>query len=219
MKEYSEERGAGKFRLMDDGDSQEVIFMYQSPDDVLRCDAHYITCGEDSGYYHHIDEGECPACGVNLPIRNKLFIPMFIPETGELVFWDRNTTFYHQLVKDVFDKAPNPSEYTFMVTRHGEYKSRDTRYEITLHGKNVTPFNDILDHVGAKMPDAYENICKSVTASEMRTLLSPSNGNVSAASIDNMPEYKLTARGVEPTSSELPEVGESVTIDNGDVKF
>ena len=200
MEDFTQERNQGRFRLADDGDTADVVFMFQNPSDAMRCDAHYITSDNYRGYVHCLEQG-CPACAKGLKKQSKLFIPMYLPDKeggeGEFVFWDRNTPFYHQLTKDVFDVCPNPSQYVFLVTRHGEYNSRDTRYQIDLIAKNTEPFEDIEKRFGISFPDAYERIVKSMDASEMRNALESrdSNGGYSSnADLDNMPTYKLTPR-------------------------
>lgn len=193
MEEYTEQANSGKFWLSDDGESKDVVFLYQKPSDALRCDAHYIR-GE--GYVHCLDD-DCPACANGISKRSKLFIPMYLPQENKFVFWDRNTTFYHQLVKDVFDACGgDPSMYVFKVVRHGEYKSRDTRYTITIINKNTMGFDKMLEATSKKFPEAYEDICKSLTAEEMRAAIKGDSG-ISDSNLDDMPAYKITPRGLE----------------------
>jgi len=215
MVEYNEERYGNLFTLRNDNDFADVVFLYQSARDVLVADVHYIKSAEYNGYVHCCGKG-CPACGKGIRVQNKLFIPLYNIQNGKIEFFDRSTKFEGQLMTDVFDKYPNPSEFVFRITRHGEANSMDTRYQIQAIAKNATmPYAKILADNGATFPDYYSVICKDLKPSELQSLLTvndsaptseynyiptprASSGVASSNIPDDIPEY--TTPSVQPTA-------------------
>ena len=125
-----EERYGNMFLLRNDGDSADVIFLYQSIDDALVADVHYIKSSSYSGYVHCCGRG-CPACAKGIRIQNKLFIPLYNISANEVQFFDRSIRFENVLNNAVFSRFPNPSEFVFRITRHGAAGSMDTTYDIS----------------------------------------------------------------------------------------
>ena len=180
VEQFTEERFHNTFRLINDKDSADVIILYQSKNDVLVGDVHYIKAGDYSGYTHCLGKG-CPICarkkddGSNLiRVQTKVFIPIYNIEKDEIQFWDRNynTGFIAQLDKDIFNLYANPSEVVFKITRNGAFNDKNTRYTFTALGNNkVMSYADILAKFNATMPDYYENIVKSFSLSELTTMM------------------------------------------------
>lgn len=185
VEQFNDDRYHGLFRLVNDGDSADVIFMYQSIKDMLVAQAHYIKSSDYSGYVHCAGQG-CPACGKGIRVQTKLFIPVYNIEKDEIEFWDRNMKFEPQMEKDVFSRFPDPSGFVFRITRHGIPNDINTTYSIEAVGKNtIMPYASILAKFQTKMPDAYEAVIKDASVSELTTMLL-SSGSESAS---NMPEY------------------------------
>lgn len=192
VKSYNEERFGGLFLLRNDSESADVIFMYQSEDDVLVADTHYIKSADYSGYVHCCGAG-CPACAKGIRVQTKLFIPVYNITQGELQFWDRSMRFENQLASDVFSKFPNPSEFVFRITRHGAAGSIETTYSITAVGKNnFKTYQEILASNNCTSPEYYEKICKDVSISELAKMID--SGSASSTSESDMPTYQATPR-------------------------
>lgn len=178
--EFNEERYRYKFRLVDDGESADVIFLYRSKRDVMHADVHYIKSDSYSGYVHCLGHG-CPVCarkksdGTQLiRVQEKLFIPVYNIAKDQIEFWDRawNNGFLAQLDRDIFNIYDNPSEYVFKVTRKGAFNEQNTRYTFTAVGTNaVMSYEQILAKFNTSMPECYENIVKSCTLSELTSML------------------------------------------------
>lgn len=180
VEQFNDDRYHNLFRIPNDSESVDVIFLYTSKSDMLVADAHYVRSSEYSGYVHCCGAG-CPACSKGIRVQNKLFIPVYNINKGAIEFWDKTMTFEPQMQKDVFDKFPNPSEYVFRITRHGAYKDVNTRYEIVAVGRNsLMSYSQILAKFNTKMPDCYENIIKSYLVSDLTRMLatSGSEGNI-----------------------------------------
>lgn len=177
VEQFNDDRYHGMFRLVNDGESADVVFLYQSFKDMMVADVHYIKSSEYSGYVHCTGAG-CPACSKGIRVQTKLFIPVYNINKGLIEFWDRTMNFEPQMEKDVFDRFPNPSEYVFRITRHGVYKDVNTFYDIAAVGRNSTmPYSHILAKFNATMPDYYENIVKSVSVSDLTRLLMAQNND------------------------------------------
>lgn len=172
-----------RLRLADDGDSIAGVFLYNSYDDVLVADVHYINSRKYKGYVHCCGDG-CPACKKGIRVQNKLFVPFLVLadksdgyDENQVLFWDRNQPFVYQLRKDVFDKYPNPTEFIFRITRHGVYRDRNTRYSIMVEANCVSDINDVLNGMGVSFPEYYENIVKSINAAELNDWINDSSSD------------------------------------------
>lgn len=207
--EVKAQKYAGKFVLENNGDTADVIFMYQGASDVMVADVHYIKSADYNGYVHCIDGG-CPACIKGIRTQTKLFVPMYVlssngVEVNEIQFWDRTMKFEPQLQTDVFKLCANPSEYVFRITRVGAHGDINTRYTISMVARNsVLTYADILAKYNAKFPDYYENIVKDVDATVMNSWLINSDN---AAANTSMPDYVATPRvNIDATATvNLPE--------------
>lgn len=212
VKTYNEEKFGGLFLLRNDGDYADVIFLYQSDDDVLVAEAtHYIKSNNYSGYVHCCGSG-CPACSKGLRLQSKLFIPLYNLTAndgkGEIQFWDRTLRFEPQLHQDVFTKFANPSEIVFRITRHGAAGDVNTTYEIQAIGRNSTrPFSKILADNNITFPEHYDTICKELSISELSQML---NTNHESSNYSEMPSYQVTPRAsysaVDPAIPAAPPV-------------
>ncbi len=209
VEEFNDNRYHNLFRLINDGEYADVVFLYQSMKDMLVAQAHYIKSSEYSGYVHCCEAG-CPACGKNIRVQTKLFIPVYNVAKNTIEFWDRTMKFEPQLERDVFNKYSNPSELVFRVTRHGVPNDINTTYSITAVGRNTLgSYESILAKFNAKMPDYYSNIIREVSVSELSSMLQSSDSDTSS-----MPEYTPVPRAGFQTSIPDTYIGasEAVTI-------
>ena len=211
---YNEQKYGSKFILQNDNDYADVVFLYQSQDDVLIADAHYIKSATYNGYCHCTGAG-CPACEKHIRIQPKLFIPLYNINTNQIEFWDRTPVILPQITKDVFSSYPNPSEFIFRITRHGESGDRGTRYQIMAIAKNKTPYAELLAQVGAVMPDCYEHIIKDAPASEISGWLSTSSSGSPAVDVNSLPDYTPVPR-VSVAPSPAPAIDSLMNVGNVD---
>lgn len=214
VEQYNEEKYGGKFILQNDGDFADVIFLYQSTKDVLVADAHYIKSDEYSGYVH-CNGGGCPACVNGIRVQNKIFIPVYNIQAGEIQFWDRTVRFEPQLQADVFSKYPNPSEFVFRITRHGASGDINTKYQIIAVGNNnVKSFAEILSENSASFPAYYENICRDVDAFTLANWVNNSNSaRKDSATSSAVPNYIAAPRVTPSSVSTLSEISDIETSD------
>lgn len=189
VEEFNEERYQGKFRLPNDKDTADVIFLYTSKRDELKVDAHYIKSNSYTGYVHCLGKG-CPVCAKGYKMLTKIFVPLYnIRQNGvtrdKIEFWERSMRFDHQLDADVFNTYANPSEYVFKITRDGVSGDQDTRYTIQATNRNnVGSYADILAKFNAKMPDYYSTVIREFSAFDLENMIKKANDH----SVD-LPEY------------------------------
>lgn len=223
LAQYNEEKYGGMFRLQNDGDYADVIFLYQSVNDPVIADVHYIKSQDYSGYVHCLGNN-CPCCAKGIRVQTKLFIPLFNITTGRVEFWDRTTKFEPQLQSDVFNNFPNPSEYIFRITRNGAAGDKNTRYQIiAMYNNTHKKYADILAENNIQFPDYYDNICKEVPAPTLTTWLNSFNGgnsNVggSAPALADYVPIPRVSTNIAPTAiPELPDADEE--LDDGEIPF
>lgn len=203
--DYNEERFEGLFLLRNDGDFADVIFLYRDIEDVLVAATHYIKSHDYSGYVHCCGDS-CPACEKGVKVQTKLFMPVYNIQAKEIQFWDRSVRFEQKLSSDVFDRYPNPADFVFRITRHGAAGDINTTYEIRAVGRNTyKSYDEILAENNAKMPDYYENICKSYSPEVLRNKLVTQAVESYGNDISGLGDYKVTPRVSTNTSIESTE--------------
>lgn len=196
MEAYDEARYGGMFRLINDGDYKDVVIMYQNRSEVLQADVHYLKSNDFSGYVHCLG-GDCPACKKGIKVQPKLFVPVYVIQENEILYFDRSPKFMALLDESVFKNYPNPSEYVFRITRHGVANSVDTTYSIQAVGKNnFAPFAQILADHHTSMPADYDKICKDYDRTKIESILS--NSNTANGSVDYQSQYNAQPRGAAP---------------------
>lgn len=222
VEKFNQERYGGFFLLRNDGDFKDVIFLYQSVDDVLIADVHYIKSPDYTGYVHCSGRG-CPACGKGIRVQTKLFIPIYDIESDEIVFFDRSSRFEQQFMSDVINKYPNPSEIVFRITRKGDAGSVDTKYVITAVAKNTTmSYASILASKGVTLPEHYDIVCKEYTSAQLHSMLnsgdSPSGEDLGAYQAQPRVPIPNTAGNQQnaPASGVVPDSSISIPDDVSD---
>lgn len=194
LDEYNGDKYRDFFVLPNDGDSADVIFLYRGTSDVMIGDMHYIKSADYSGYVHCCGNG-CPACGKGIRVQSKILIPVYVISEDKIKYFDRTTYFEPQLMADVFNRYPDPSQCVFRITRHGEARSRDTRYDIVAKGRNgVLSYDEILARFNTTMPEDYSRVAKEFSAYELSEMLSNSGSNDSTNATANLEEYIATPR-------------------------
>lgn len=210
LKTYNEEKYGGWFRLTDDRENADVIFLYRSESDAMIADMHYIKSAEYSGYVHCCGEG-CPACAKNIRVQTRLFVPVYNLKTGEIQIFDRPRQFDKQLYQDVFKNFPNPSEYVFKIVRDGVANDINTHYKIQAVGKNnFKSYDQICEEFHTSFPEYYSNKCREYSISELADLLTPTA--YSGSSEVQLPDYQITPRAIPEVSAPTVPFEAPVTV-------
>ncbi len=201
---YIADKNGSFFLLPNDKDFADVIFLYRNIKDVLVADVHYIKSPDYSGYVHCCGRG-CPACSKGLRIQTKIFIPLYNYKTNRIEFWDRSNHFERQLMNDVLNRYPNPSEWVFRVTRNGEAGDVNTTYSIVAQGKNTRyPYDKILLDNGLTLPEGYSAVCLDRTPGEVSAMLN-TDSSVPTSEYNYIPTPRASSNNYQPASTSIPE--------------
>lgn len=222
--EIKAQKYSGKFILENDGDSADVVFLYQNASEVMAADVHYIKSADYNGYVHCVGGG-CPACMKGIRTQTKLFVPMYVisncgKPVNEIQFWDRTMKFEPQLQSDVFKFCANPTDYVFRITRVGVHGDINTRYTISMVANNtVAPYAEIMAKNNATFPAYYENIVKDVNATVLNAWLA--NSDNAAVNTSTLPDYVATPRvDIAATATvELPDAVDTTEEITEEVNF
>jgi len=182
---FDSERYKGFFRLQNDNDYADVVFLYRGIQEVMVAECHYIKSVDYSGYVQCLGNGtNCPACQRGIRKNTELFVPLYVINSTdpsfngpEIVFWDRTLTFQPQLQQDVFKNYPDPSKYVFRIIRHGIPRDRNTRYEIRAMQASPYTLDQILTKANISFPAHYNSICREVTVDELNAMLADGGGS------------------------------------------
>lgn len=150
---YSNNSGADFFSLKNDGDTCRVRILYDSVNDVEGNCFHGIR-GADNRFYRvnclrSYDEPAdlCPLCSSanfdDRKLTTKIFIPLYIIETGEVKLWERGTKFYKEILLPLMIEKGTPfCGSTFTIERHGAAGDMSTTYELVWEGFDETTLED-----------------------------------------------------------------------------
>lgn len=145
------------FRLNNDGDQSDVIMLLRTKEDLRAGQFHYIS---EKGYIECSDSN-CEWCNRGIRQQAAVFIPVYDIARDRLFFWQRSLHFIHKL-NEHFDNYSNFSEVVFKITRHGEYRSITTTFEVQPWAKNtVKSYEEIYDEWHNCIPEFYKNILVS----------------------------------------------------------
>ena len=182
MVDYASTKYSDFFRLQNDGDWADVIFLYKGITDEVMASCHYIKSSSYSGYVSCLEQ-DCPVCAKKISIHNKIFIPLYVIRSSDYVnvgannepkicLWDRKTRFTAQLDREVMKPYGDPSTTIFKIIRHGMPNDQNTRYEIRAIGpNNEMSYEDICTKYNIKFPDIYMDVCKDYDRAKLNELL------------------------------------------------
>lgn len=181
--------GTGFFKLADDGDVATVRFLYNSADDIEGYSVHEIPSESGSKkatYVNCIREynqpiSDCPFCRERMPVKSKLFVPLYNEDAEKVQVWERGRKFFTQIssICSRYGKHPIVSQ-TFDIERVGEKGSTSTVYNIYRTDEPA----DELELSNFEMPEILGSKILDKTAEDM--------------------EYYLESGSFPPEDSELP---------------
>lgn len=198
--QFEEDKRGDFFQLEDDGMSADVIFLFKSIEDALMAKVHYVKYSTYSGYVQCCESEDCPVCKKGIRTQEKLFIPLYNITRGKIEVWDRTPFFKPQLLRDVFNNFPNPSEFVFKITRKGAARDQNTTYTIAVAGRNTAmPYDLILANAGKNIFDVYGMVCKDMTKNELESMIALDNAASAEAAGKEyyMPKPRATGQVIE----------------------
>lgn len=154
---YSDESKYGSsgasdfFTLKDDKETARVRIMYKSIDDVEGLSVHQVQIGDKKRYVNCLREYSdpidmCPLCKANYQIIAKVFVPLYMEETGETKVWERGKKFFQKLTS-LCSRYPNLVSQVVEIERNGKPKDTNTTYEIYPISQDDTTMDDLPEPV------------------------------------------------------------------------
>lgn len=145
---FSSNGSGGFFSLADDGDVARVRFLYEEEDgsDIDYYLVHrvnidgkdrYVNClaVDDEG---HVNKEDCPLCGANYNMQEKLFLQLYNIDKGEVQIWERGKTFVRKLMSYI-NRYRHLCAQEFEIERKGKKGDKGTTYELfNLDKDNMT---------------------------------------------------------------------------------
>ena len=131
---YGGQGGGGYFRLVNDKDTAQVRFLYDSIDDVEGYAVHEITLNDKKRYVNCLREYNdsveaCPFCKANRFVTVKYYVPLFNLDTNRVETWERGKKFGQKL-SSLCARYPHLVQHVFEIERNGKVGDTQTTYEI-----------------------------------------------------------------------------------------
>lgn len=180
---YGGQGGGGFLRLEDDGDVARVRFCYDSPEDIEGIAVHRVKVGtRDDGnevyrsvnclrdYNAPLDD--CPFCREKIPVKAKLYIPVYDIDNNVIKTWERGKNFFSKL-SSLAGRYPAMVKRVFEIERCGKKGDKQTDYQIYPidedYDEKLT-VADLVDEVG-DLPEVIGGIVLDKTAEDMEYFL------------------------------------------------
>ena len=148
---YGSSGASDFFTLKDDKETARVRIMYRSIDDVEGLSVHQVQIGDKKRYVNCLREYSdpidmCPLCKANYQIIAKVFVPLYMEDTGEVKVWERGKKFFQKLTS-LCSRYPNLVSQVVEIERNGKPKDTNTTYEIYPISQDNTTMDDLPDPV------------------------------------------------------------------------
>ena len=148
---YGSSGSSDFFTLKDDKETARVRIMYNNIDDVEGLSVHQVQIGDKKRYVNCLREYSdpidmCPLCKDNYQIIAKVFVPLYMEETGEVKVWERGKKFFQKLTS-LCGRYPNLVSHVIEIERNGKPKDTNTTYELYPVSEDNTTMEDLPDPV------------------------------------------------------------------------
>lgn len=166
--------GGSFFSLQNDKDYETVRLMYNDMNDVELFSVHEIEVNGQTQWVNCLREYDepvdnCPLCAAGNRLQVKMWVPLYMENTGEVKVWERGRTFVAQIESAARRFSPLVSS-TFDIERNGKKGDQNTTYALVkVNGEEKT-----LDQLPPK-PQVVGTIVKEYTFDELETYLQTGN--------------------------------------------
>lgn len=135
------------FQLKDDKETARVRFMYSGIKDIEGYSVHEVEINGKKKYVNCIREYDdpidmCPLCKANYKIFAKMFIPLYMEDTGEVKVWERGKKFFGQL-SGLCSRYDNLASHVIEIERNGKPKDQQTTYALYPISEDSTTLDDL----------------------------------------------------------------------------
>ncbi len=152
IENYGNSAKSSFFRLVNNGDTEKVRFMYNGAEDIEGYAVHEIEDSDGRKRYvnclreYNEPKSKCPFCEANNFQKVKLYLPLYIESTGEVKLWERGKQFYKKLSSLCarYSSADKPfCSHIFEIERQGEAGDQHTTYEPYYISSDNTTLDDL----------------------------------------------------------------------------
>ena len=148
---YGSSGASDFFTLKNDKETARVRLMYNSIDDVEGLSVHQVEIGDKKRYVNCLREYSdpidmCPLCKANYQLIAKVFVPLYMEETGEVKVWERGKKFFQKLTS-LAGRYPNLVSHVIEIERNGKPKDTNTTYELYPISEDNTTMDDLPEPV------------------------------------------------------------------------
>ena len=202
---YGGQGGAGFFKIVNDGETARVRFLYGGIEDVEGCAVHQVKVNDKYRYVNCLrDYNEpkdaCPFCREGMPQQAKLFIPLYNVDEGKIQIWDRGKKFFAK-ISSICSHYPNVVSQVFEVERHGKAGEQTTTYELFPVGQ---PDDKTLQDF--ELPDIFDGAVMDKSVNDMEYYLE--NGQFPpTGDADEAPAPRRASRDEMPVRRRTPANG------------
>jgi len=174
VENYKPAGNSSFFSLANDGDYERVRLMYNDMNDVELFSVHEVEVNGQTYWVNCLREydepvDKCPLCASGNRIQVKMWVPLYIENTGEVKVWERGRTFVSQVESAA--RRFNPLVSTiFEIERNGKKGDQNTTYALI----NVDRDDKQLAEL-PPVPEVVGGIVKDLTFEQIEEYLQTGN--------------------------------------------
>lgn len=189
--------GGSFFSLANDKDYETVRLMYNDMNDVELFSVHEIEVNGQTQWVNCLREydepvDKCPLCAAGNRLQVKMWVPLYIENTGEVKVWERGRTFVAQIESSA--RRFNPLVSTiFEIERNGKKGDQNTTYALVNVGRDDKQLSEL-----PPLPEVVGGIVKEYTFDQLEEFLQ--TGNVPGQQ-NNAPQTRNPASDRRPASN------------------
>lgn len=162
--------GGSFFSLQNDKDYETVRLMYNDMNDVELFSVHEIEVNGQTQWVNCLREYDepvhnCPLCAAGNRLQVKMWVPLYMENTGEVKVWERGRTFVSQVESSA--RRFNPLVSTiFEIERNGKKGDQNTTYALVNVGRDDKKLEEL-----PPKPEVVGSIVKEYTFEQLEEYL------------------------------------------------
>lgn len=157
---YGTGGGGSYFSLKDDGDIARVHILGNDMNDFYGYAVHEVTVGDKKKWVNCLRKynepaDACPFCASKrMPVRARLFIPLYNIDTQEVQIWERGKSFFREL-SSYCARNPKVASIVTEIERRGKKGDTQTTYGLYKVEETDKTLDDFKDDIPEILGDTY----------------------------------------------------------------
>ncbi len=167
FEQQKQNSNTGYFRLVDDGDTARVRFLYNTSDDIEMFSVYQVDVNGKKRWVNSLRNyneplEKCPFSRLSgVKLQNKLFIPIYNIDENCVQIWERGFT-YQKKLEPIAKRFEPIYSAVVEISRSGRKGDKETTYNFFLEGRDDN-FDiskvDVIDPLGTIILDkSYEEM-------------------------------------------------------------